>query len=165
MCVNVNAISLLNTWQCILCNVLGLSYSSAIANGCTQCQHHLSLGNCKRANCRRFLLSRFARGGSIRQQQQKNVVTIKLFSNSGISVRCGQDPIFYIVQYNPAARGEGHLHYILYDIWWLYDQLDMRKKLSDDITLLRSICCGHSCQKISAWRQKVGILSIADSNI
>ena len=155
MCVNVNAFSL-NTWQCILCNVLGLSYSSAIANECTECQHHLSLGNCKRANCRRFLLSR--------QQQQKNVVTNKLFSNSVISVRCGQDPIFYIVQYNP-AWGKGYLHYILYDIWWLYDQLDMRKKLSDDVTLLRSICCGHSCQKISAWRQKVGILSIADSNI
>ena len=59
-------------------------------------QSHLSLGNCKRANCRRFLLSRFARGGSIRQQQQKNAVTIKLFSNSVISVRCGQDPIFYM---------------------------------------------------------------------
>ena len=95
MCVNVNAFSL-NTWQCILCNVLGVSYSSAIANGCIECHRHLSLGNCKRANCRRFLLSRFARGGSIRQQQQKNVVTIKLFSNSVISVRCGQDPIFYL---------------------------------------------------------------------
>ena len=46
-----------------MCNVLGVSYSSAIVNECTECQHHLSLGNCKRANCRRFLLSRFARRG------------------------------------------------------------------------------------------------------
>ena len=96
MCVNVNAFSL-NTWQCILCNVLGVSYSSAIANGCTQCQHHLSLGNCKRANCTFFLLFRFARSKEgVRQQQHKNVVTIKLFSNSVLCVRWSEDPIFYL---------------------------------------------------------------------
>ena len=148
MCVNVNAFSL-NTWQCILCNVLGVSYSSAIANGCTQCHRHLSLGNCKRANCRRFLLSRFARRG-IRQQQQKNVVTIKLFSNSVLCVRWSEDPIFYL--YNTilqVGRGTPSLHFIRHlvtlrparyaqkTIWWRYVVTFnlLRPQLSENLCL------------------------------